>query len=193
MSGQRMSGAISNARKIYDQYTTEEDQVGMIAFNHTVEPVFELKPRSDVKRKSSKLKPDDKRDGNDIWCSSGGGTAFYDALIKVNTEVQPKSSFSYLVALTDGADQHSHKSIEEAKQAIAASPWKLLVIGLGVGGDVRTKCEDLANSSEGGMYIHAADAGSALDEAFAAVAAQFVMPTVKSADAAAAGGGARGM
>ena len=27
MSGQRMSGAISNARKIYDQYTTEEDQV----------------------------------------------------------------------------------------------------------------------------------------------------------------------
>ena len=41
MSGQRMSGAIANARKIYDQYTTEEDQVGMIAFNHTVEPVFE--------------------------------------------------------------------------------------------------------------------------------------------------------
>ena len=43
------------------------------------------------------------------------------------------------------------------------------------------------------MYIHAADAGKALDEAFAKVAAQFVMPKVKSADAAAAGGGVRGM
>ena len=42
------------------------------------------------------------------------------------------------------------------------------------------------------MYMHAADAGAGLDDAFAAVAAQFVMPKVKSADAAAAGGGALG-
>ena len=43
------------------------------------------------------------------------------------------------------------------------------------------------------QYLHAADAGGGLDEAFAAVAAQFVMPKVKSADAAASGGGARGV
>jgi hypothetical protein len=29
---------------------------------------------------------DDKSDGNDIMCRAGGGTAFYDALIKVNTK-----------------------------------------------------------------------------------------------------------
>ena len=30
------------------------------------------------------------------------------------------------------------------------------------------------------MYMHAADAGAGLDDAFAAVAAQFVMPKVKA-------------
>ena len=38
-----------------------------------------------------------------------------------------------------------------------------------------------------------AAAGADLDAAFATVAAQFVMPKVKSADAAASGGGARGV
>ena len=33
------------------------------------------------------------------------------------------------------------------------------------------------------MYMHAADAGAGLGDAFAAVAAQFVIPKVKSADA----------
>ena len=41
--------------------------------------------------------------------------------------------------------------------------------------------------------IFNADAGAGLDKAFAAVAANFVMPTVKSADAASSGGGVRGV
>ena len=106
---------------------------------------------------------------------------------------KPLSSNSYLIALTDGADGHSKRSIEDAEAAIAQSPWTLLVIGLQVEPNVRQNCERLAKASPDGMYIHAADAGKALDEAFAKVAAQFVMPKVKSADAAAAGGGVRGM
>ena len=121
-----------------------------------------------------------------------GGTAFYDALIEA-VKTLPQSSNSYLVALTDGADQDSVASLEQAQRAIAQSPWTLFVIGLEVHKNVRLKCEALADASPGGMYMHAGDAGGGLDAAFAAVAAQFVMPKVKSADAAASGGGARGV
>ena len=106
---------------------------------------------------------------------------------------QPKSSNSYLVALTDGADVDSKHKIEDAEAAIAESPWTLLVIGLQVREAVREKCERLANACPSGMYMQADDAGGGLDAAFAAVAAQFVMPKVKSADAAASGGGVRGV
>ena len=110
--------------------------------------------------------------------------------------------------MTDGADQHSVHAIEDAEEAVKKCPWTLLVVGLEVPPDVRLCCERLAAASPQGIYMHAADAGSGLDAAFAAVAAQyaraaatppapaparFVMPTVKSADAAAAGGGARGI
>lgn len=87
----------------------------------------------------------------------------------------------------------SKKSIHEAAEAIRASPWTLLIVGLQVDNVTKERCEKLASASDGGMYIHANDAGAALDAAFAAVAAQFVMPKVKSADAAASGGGVRGV
>ena len=106
---------------------------------------------------------------------------------------QPKSSNSYLIALTDGADMDSKAKLEEAQKVIANSPWTIFVIGLEVRGRVKVRCEALANASTGGMYMHAGDAGSDLDAAFAKVAAQFVMPKVKSADAAASRGGARGV
>ena len=119
-------------------------------------------------------------------------TAFYDALIFA-CEKQPASTNSYLVALTDGSDTRSTKTCEDAKAAIANSPWIVLIIGLQVEARTREVCESLAECSPGGMYVHANDAGAALDAAFAKVAAQFVMPKVKSADAAAAGGGTRGV
>jgi hypothetical protein len=60
--------------------------------------------------------------------------------------------------------------------------------------NVRKTCEQLVHAcGKGSLYMHAEDAGAGLDAAFAQVAAQFAMPTVKSADAAAAGGGARGV
>ena len=111
--------------------------------------------------------------------------------------VAVQSKLTHNQALTfaseDGADVDSKHTIEEAEAAIAESPWTLLVIGLQVREAVREKCERLANACPSGMYMQADDAGGGLDAAFAAVAAQFVMPKVKSADAAASGGGVRGV
>ena len=117
----------------------------------------------------------------------------YCRLAACSPRPQPKSSNSYLVALTDGADLDSKNKIEDAQKAVAGSPWTLFVIGLEVRERVKERCEAIVNACPGGMYMHAGDAGEGLDAAFAEVAAQFVMPKVKSADAASSGGGARGV
>jgi hypothetical protein len=83
--------------------------------------------------------------------------------------------------------------LEEAEMAVCNSPWTVFIIGLEVDPETRVKCERLAHTSPAGVYMHTADAGAGLDKAFAKVASQFVMPTVKSADAASSGGGVRGV
>jgi len=182
MSGRRLQNATNNALNIFDRFTTDEDHIGLAHFHHKFAAKIKMHPRHRSHRASI-----DQTRRADL-----GGTAFYDALIEAS-KWEPRSTNSYLVALTDGADMDSRSKIEAARDAIAGSPWTLLVIGLEVHDRVRTKCESLAHSSQGGMYMHAGDAGAGLDAAFAKVAAQFVMPKVKSADAAASGGGARGV
>ena len=93
MSGSRLTNALTNAKDIFDEYTNNDDHVGLITFDHSTHVVFKLKPRSEVKRE-------------DIHCDVCGGTAFYDALIKA-VSFWRKSSHSYLVALTDGSDTSS--------------------------------------------------------------------------------------
>ena len=182
MRGGRITNATNNALKVFDTFTTDEDHVGLAWFHTNIDEKFGLKPKPMVSRSTI----DSTRN------AVKGMTAFFDAIIFA-CEKPPQSSNSYLVALTDGSDTRSTKAAEDAMAAIAESPWTVLIIGLQVDDVTRGVCEQLAGCSPGGMYIHAADAGKALDEAFAKVASQFVMPKVKSADAAAAGGGTRGV
>ena len=205
--GTRITNATNNALTIYDKFTTSEDHVGLIWFNHEFHYKMPLEPRNDAatQRKANPRKStqppsgkkarveDDQRSVLDSTRRAvSGGTAFFDALIKA-VGTPPHSSFSYLVALTDGADSNSRATLEEAEEAVRLSPWTVFIIGLEVDPETRIKCERLASASDDGVYMHAADAGAGLDAAFAAVASQFVMPTVKSADAASSGGGVRGV
>lgn len=181
-TGSRLANATNNALNIFDKFTNENDNIGLVLFHHETQIRFPLTPRHPRLRKEIDA----------TRRAELGGTAFYDALIEA-VKIMPCSSNSYLVALTDGADTESKHSLLDAAEALARSPYKALVIGLEVDDKVRKKCERLANATPSGMYIHAQDAAAGLDAAFETVAAQFVMPQVKSADAAAAGGGARGV
>ena len=183
MGGKRIESATDNALRIFDGFTNDEDHVGLTWFDHRIREKFDLTPRGQRGLRANI---------NSTRRAVAGGTAFFDALVEVCTK-ERRSTNSYIVALTDGQDGHSNADEEAAKASIAASPWTLLIIGLQVGRNVRQVCERLASASPNGMYMHANDAGAGLDEAFAKVAAQFVMPKVKSADAAAAGGGTRGV
>ena len=186
MHGRRINAATDNALKIYDQFTSDDDHVALIWFDNRYMEQFPLTKMTWLARRTSRSKISATRG------AVAGGTAFYDALIKA-VAVAPKSSNSYLVALTDGEDRASKSRIEAAEQAISGSEWRLFIIGLEVDPTTRKVCERLAKACPDGQYVHAANAGADLDAAFATVAAQFVMPKVKSADAAASGGGARGV
>ena len=181
-SGSRLENATNNALRIFDKFTNENDHLGLVWFHHETQIRFPLTPRCPRLRKEIDA----------TRRAPLGGTAFYDALINA-VKIKPCSRNSYLVALTDGADCESEHSLLDAIEALARSPYTALVIGLEVDDEVREKCERLANATLSGMYIHAQDAAAGLDAAFELVVAQFVMPQVKSADAAAAGGGARGV
>ena len=219
--GTRITNATNNALTIYDKFTTRDDHVGLIWFNHEFHYKMELQPRVDPA--SAELPCGDLRCSESARRTRGvaqesvkrakgeapriqngqrnvldstrravkGGTAFFDALIKAVAQPPRSSGIPYLVALTDGADSDSHATLEDAEYAIGKSPWTVFIIGLEVDPATRIKCERLASASAAGLYMHAADAGAGLDEAFAAVASQFVLPTVKSADAAASGGQVR--
>ena len=195
MRGARIENATNNALAVFDKYTLEGDTVGLIWFNSKPKEVFALKKR-DKSRGGGNAR---EKGGTTIRAeiektrtAYTGTTAFYDGLIQAMS-VAPQSSNSYVVALTDGRDTASHKKLADAVEAIGGAPWTLMLIGLQVDATVRKECEQAADASTGGMYVHANDAGAALDDAFSKVAAQFVMPKVKSADAAAAGGGTRGV
>ena len=197
--GTRITNATNNALTIYDKFTTTEDHVGLIWFNEKSHEEMPLQPREESVESTKRAKgkqPRTESGQRSVLDSTRlavkGGTAFFDALIKAVGK-KPCSYNSYLVALTDGADSDSKATCEEAEMAIAKSPWTVFIIGLEVDPETRVKCERLARASAAGIYMHAADAGAGLDEAFAAVASQFVMPTVKSADAASSGGAARGV
>merc|ERR1719473_96966 len=191
----RIGNATRNALKVYDNFTTDDDSIGLFWFDHELHCKLGAKLPTKQQPKGPLVPRFQGGVRNAIDNTKGavrGGTAFYDALIEMS-KVMPTCSNHYLVALTDGADGHSKQSINDAIKALTGTPWKLLLIGLEVQADVRARCEELVAASEGGVYVHAADAGAALDAAFATVAANFVMPKVKSANSAASGGGARGM
>jgi Mg-chelatase subunit ChlD len=183
MRGKRIESATDNALRVFDGFTNDDDYVGLTWFDHRISEKFDLTPRGEG---GLRAKIDSTR------TAVAGGTAFFDALVAVCAK-ERRSANSYIVALTDGVDMHSKADERAAKASIAESSWTLLIVGLEVDRNVRQVCERLASASPNGKYMHANDAGAGLDEAFAKVAAQFAMPKVKSADAAAAGGGTRGV
>ena len=198
--GTRITNATNNALTIYDKFTTCDDHVGLIWFNHEFHNKMELQPRVDTssaasdtraKRKAPRIENAQRNVLDSTRRAVKGGTAFFDALIQAVAQPPRSSGIPYLVALTDGADSDSRATLEDAEYAIGKSPWTVFIIGLEVDPATRINCERLASASVAGLYMHAADAGAGLDEAFAAVASQFVLPTVKSADAAASGGQVR--
>jgi Mg-chelatase subunit ChlD len=165
MSGSRIESARTNMLKIYDDYINDGDSVSFVAFNHKAQVVFPLTTIQGNNRATLRQKASDA-------CKAGGGTAFFDALYDASLMMKKadKESPRWIMALTDGADQHSKKASATSVQAMKAENVDLVVVGVELRADVGSVCEGLTKgTSDKSMFINATDL-NALDEAFEAVA-----------------------
>jgi Mg-chelatase subunit ChlD len=169
MRGPRIQKARENILSIFDQYIEDEDHVSLITFSHCLQTRFELQEVAVGKR--SKL-----RMITDGACSeAGGGTAFWDALVSCvdGLKLSPPGNQQWIVALTDGMDQHSKRhdmlSAKAAIQAAAGSP-DLIVIGIQLETHIKTNLEKLCEVTDKSIFIDASGNLTSLDEAFQQVA-----------------------
>ena len=110
-------------------------------------------------------------------CVTGGGTAFYDAIIKTVETLELGSSKDvvnqqWIVSITDGQDQHSRHGIDNALQKIQDSRGKpnLIVVGIQLSHSVKPLMEKLATATDKSIFIDASGGLENLDDAFQQVA-----------------------
>lgn len=168
MQGPRIQKARENLLKIFDEYIEDEDELAMITFDHRTQVHFELQEVGE-NRQTLRCKAEQA-------CKVNGGTAFYDALIQttqiLEAEAKDSKKPKWIVSLTDGQDQHSRHSIDDALAKIRQSPGKpnLIVVGIQLTPSVKQIIQKLGTATEKSVFIDASGGLEALDDAFVKVA-----------------------
>jgi len=168
MAGSRMKKACENLLRVFDQYVEDEDHMSLITFTDNVTTHFKLQEVSLGGRSTLRSMCKDA-------CRAGGGTAFWDALAACVSELQssPSGNQQWIVALTDGEDQHSRtQTVESAKRAIQAADGNpnVIVIGIQLFDYVKPNIEKLCTATDQSIFIDASGDLSSLDDAFQQVA-----------------------
>jgi len=169
MRGPRIKKAEENLLRIFDQYIEDEDHMSVVTFSHLLETRFELQEVGAGKRSRLRMMTEA------ACCSAGGGTAFWDALASCVDSLKPSPSGNqqWIVALTDGQDQHSkHHTLSSAKAAIRSATGKpdLIVIGVQLDARIKPDMENLCEATERSIFIDASGDLASLDDAFQRVA-----------------------
>jgi Mg-chelatase subunit ChlD len=168
MRGPRIEKARENLLKIFDDYIEDADELAMITFDHATSVQFELQ---EVGSNRETLRHTAER-----ACKVAGGTAFYDALINTVRVLESRGARSrnqqWIISLTDGVDQHSQNSIDQALRTIQASEGKpnLIIVGIQLANQVKPLMEKLATATDMSIFIDASGGLESLDDAFQQVA-----------------------
>jgi Mg-chelatase subunit ChlD/truncated hemoglobin YjbI len=168
MKGSRMDKAKENLLRIFDQYMEDEDFMSLVTFTQNVTTHFELQEVHAGGRTRMRSMCEDA-------CRAGGGTAFWDALASCvsNLRASPPGSQQWIVALTDGADQHSRAhTLQSVMRAIQAAEGKpnLIVVGVQLFDQAKPDMEKLCTVTSRSVFIDASGDLSSLDDAFQQVA-----------------------
>jgi VWFA-related protein len=121
------------------------DKVTVVAFNDTA---FTLAPREATLE--ARLQAIDK-------LTAWGGTAVYDAIVRLVGQLSRQAGRRAFVVFTDGEDQNSQASLQDVARAISDSDTTFFAVGLGKGERLRvikTNLEPLAEAS-GGLALFA--------------------------------------
>merc|ERR1712232_1278608 len=167
MGGPRIAKARENLMKIFDEYIEDEDQLAMLTFNHTTTVHFELQnvgASRDVLRSRAERA-----------CQVSGGTAFFDALITAASNLEASSMSEHpqwIIALTDGADQHSKSTLDNALMKIQNTRGKpnLIIVGIQLSESIKPSMDKLASATDRSVFIDASGGLESLDDAFQQVA-----------------------
>jgi uncharacterized protein YegL len=167
MKGHRITKARENLTRVFDQHIEDEDHLALVTFSHEVRTEFQLQK---VGANRASL-----RSMAEAACFVRGGTAFYDALAYSVAQLDgsPQTNQQWIVALTDGHDQHSKShSLTSALAAIQASKRSpdLIVIGIQLTESLKPEMEKLCTATENSIFIDASGDLSSLDAAFQQVA-----------------------
>ncbi len=160
--GGRISTAVDNILKVFDNYMKPEDRVGFIRFNMNCDIIFTL---AEKKRNTIQLR----RQFEDSLKPSGG-TALYSALMeamRLFQKADPRENTQWIIALTDGDDNESRVSFEQTFKKLARSDVNLIIIGLALHASIIPKLSYLCKSTKEGLFIESVNTNS-LDMAFQA-------------------------
>jgi uncharacterized protein YegL len=184
MSGGRIKKAMENLVKIYNEHLEEDDKLALITFNSQVTQLLPLQERVQSVATYSMYagKPQIKMQGRQMTIDTCYRTAFRDAIQTALTQwgagvnrAHPQGGKRWIIALTDGDDNCSHISVEELRKLMSDAEVTMVCIGLEVGSQAKSECEQIVNATTNGMYIDARNT-AALDDAFVKVA-QLMAPS----------------
>jgi VWFA-related protein len=99
-----------------------------------------------------------------------GGTALYDAMVKALDVLAGQSGRRSLVLFTDGDDQNSHVTMEDALAQVEASDAVIYAIGAGRAGrdkDLQKLLQKITKTSGGRAFFN--EGATGLDDTFAAI------------------------
>ena len=163
MSGSKIRSAVSNTLSVFEEHIHFGDHVMLVHFTHETFTDFQLTEKNAETEKMMKNKIQS-------LSSPGGATAFFDAVWDCMDGLDKNpSSNDWIVAVTDGADGNSRKTVSQLQSRLSSSSVGLIIIG--IGSDVETATlEGLTKSTSKGIYVYAEGSKSSIDAAFANVA-----------------------
>lgn len=134
-----------------------QDQVGLVVFNTSVTILQDF--TSDKEALEGAIRQ----------ISAEGSTAWYDAVITAASQIRTLSGRKSVILLSDGLDNSSLSSFNDAVYEAQASGAPVYSIGLGSSGNFdRTRLESIAEAT-GGEFYHAPSAGE-LEELYRKIA-----------------------
>ena len=163
----RIQAAQANLLKVFDEHIYDVDTVGFLPFNHKVVAEQGFEPAK-VQVMDRRVMRDSLMRGSSV---AKGGTAFWDALVHASQVAATHSEVVWIIALTDGADQHSKRTFDEAFDNLRGAGVNLIIIGIDLDDQYVPKMEQLCSITAMSTFINAAGGLEALNAAFAKVAA----------------------
>ncbi len=145
MRGSKMAGA-QEAAKVFVSMTREDmDSLGILVFDDAIDTLSSLKPVNRAGEDALTKQIDDVK--------ASGDTAFHDAVYTAVEQLQGASGRTVVIALTDGRDNRSRRSVNDVITFAQENHVPVYTIGLGGEGDIDTsRLKKLAEETGGEFH-----------------------------------------